>query len=67
MNGIYGSYDTKLAHSVQHDYQQEAANYRLTKGSAQRSSLGKMIVSKSLPLIGTAIALASLFILVGNL
>lgn len=58
-----GSYDNKLAYSVQQDYQREAANFRLARANRQKSSFGQTFIPKSLPLASYIIFLVSLFVL----
>ena len=57
------SFSSKLAYSIQHDYERNAAHYRLGKASNHRSSFGKAVVSKALPLASYALFFASLFVL----
>ncbi|MCP4422587.1 MAG: hypothetical protein GY805_38745 [Chloroflexi bacterium] len=56
MNNNNRSYYSKLAYSVQHDYQRDAANYRLAKAISQSAS------SKSLLLKGYIAFLVFFFV-----
>ena len=58
MTKNYGSFDSQLAHSIQQDYQRDAANYRLTKSDTNFSTA---IVTKLLPLAIFTISIISLF------
>ncbi|MEM7115861.1 MAG: hypothetical protein AAF614_25695 [Chloroflexota bacterium] len=57
MNNNYGSFDSQLAHSIQQDYQRDAANYRLTQG---RTNFAKAMVTKLLPLTSFVVFVISL-------
>lgn len=57
------SFDSKLANSVQRDYLRDATHYRLGKTSSHKSTFGKTMVSKSLPLASYALFFISLFVL----
>ena len=58
MTNNYRSFDSQLDHSVQQDYQRDAANYRLTQGN---TNFAKAIVTKLLPLASFIIFVISLF------